>query len=117
MEVLATYIELAGTNHLQTLVVRNNLAMLLMELGRGDEAVAEAEQTVRLTEEHLPDRPLALYPFRMNLGRALVAAARTEEGLTELRRVQQRLAENPDASEAQRARVAEVLAQAERTAR
>jgi len=112
-EVFETYVELAGEGHLQTLVVRNNLAMLLMDLGRGDEAVAEAERTVALTEENLPGHPLAVFPFRMNLGRALVAAGRLDEGLAELRRVQQRLADDPDASAAQRARVQEVLTRAE----
>ncbi len=107
--VLAEFEELVGPSHFRCLLERNNLAVLLMEMGDADAHVL-AGRNVELAREGMPGHPLVNFPFRMNYGRTLAAARRFDEAERELLAVHAALIDNPDASPANLARTAEVLA-------
>jgi tetratricopeptide (TPR) repeat protein len=109
--VVETLEELAGEGHIQALISRNNLAMLLLQMGRFDEAERHARRNLELAREHQPGHPVNVFPFQMNFGRALAAAGRLDEAEPVLLDVARALEEDPDALAANRARIAEVLAE------
>ncbi|QDV08383.1 Serine/threonine-protein kinase PknB [Planctomycetes bacterium Poly30] len=115
-ESLATYesaksglMELAGEGHPQTHVTLNNMAMLFIKLGRGEEAVETARRVLALSEEHQPGSRVNVFPFRSNLGRALQAAGDFEGAEEVLLEVERRLGEDGAATPTEIARVRELL--------
>ena len=113
-EVLELFTEMYGEGSDATLIARNNLAMQLMKVGRNEEALQLARHNLELAEEYQPGHKHNAFPFEMNLGRILVAAGSKEEGLGHLRAVRSALDADPDASEAQRARIREIITTCER---
>ena len=101
--------ELAGEDHMQTLIARNNEAMLLMNLGETDHAAELALRNQRLAEAANPGHPNNMFPFRMNLGRILAADGRFEEAEPYLLEVEAALGASESPILSQLARVHEVL--------
>ncbi|MEM9801563.1 MAG: serine/threonine-protein kinase [Planctomycetota bacterium] len=108
LERLAT---LVGPEHVQSLISRNNHAVLQMELGHTAEAVVTATENLELAREHHPDLPYIEFPFRMNLGRTLASDGRFEEAEAELLAVERHLSSDPNTTPDQAARIREVLAE------
>ncbi|MEM1450841.1 MAG: serine/threonine-protein kinase [Planctomycetota bacterium] len=102
---------LVGPEHVQSLISRNNHAVLQMELGHTSEAVETARENLDLAREHHPDLPYLEFPFRMNLGRTLASDGRFEEAEAELLAVERHLASDPNTTPGQTARIREVLAE------
>ncbi len=107
----ADYVEHVGEGNMQTLISRNNLAILLMKVEHSDDAVTVATHNLELAQEHVEGHPYITFPFRMNLGRCLAAAGRFEEAEVELLAVHATLDQDPNASDVAKARINEVLAQ------
>ncbi|MEM9381314.1 MAG: serine/threonine-protein kinase [Planctomycetota bacterium] len=102
---------LVGPEHVQSLISRNNHAVLQMEVGRTSEAVATARENLDLAREHHPDLPYIEFPFRMNLGRTLASDGRFEDAEAELLAVERHLTADPNTTPDQAARIREVLAE------
>jgi len=100
---------LAGEGHPQTLISRNSLAVLLMKVDRAEESVALARENIAVAEAHMPGLRLIEFPFRSNLARALAAAERYGEAEAELLAVARFLEADPEATERETDRVAELL--------
>jgi len=104
--------DLVGEGHLQALISRNNLAMLLMRMGEMKEAVDMARFNLRVAERDHPGLPYLDFPFRSNLGRALTLDGKFEEGTEALLAVEAALRANPDTLPHQMERVRELLRKA-----
>ncbi len=76
--------ELVGPGHLQSLISRNNHAVLLMEVGQTGKAVEAAQRNYELVRDEHEDMPYREFPFRMNLGRTLAADGRFDAAAVEL---------------------------------
>ncbi len=101
--------ELVGEGHLQALISRNNLAMLLMKMGETEAAVDMARFNLTVAQRDHPGLPYLDFPFRSNLGRALVLDGQFEAGEAALLTVEAALRANPDALPHQVERVRELL--------
>lgn len=101
--------EFEGPGHLDTLISRNNHAMLLANTGRTSEAVALARKNLQLSKERLAEHPYNVFPFRMNLGRILAKNGDFEQGEVELLAVEAHLRGNPDFPPHAEPRIREVL--------
>lgn len=110
--VVAQLAELAGEAHRQTLISRNSLAVLLMEVGRHAEAVDLARRNLALAATGIPGNRLIMFPFRSNYARTLSAAGLHEEAVVELLSVEKFLRDDQEAADREVARVRELLAQA-----
>ena len=103
--------ELAGEAHPQTLIARNNMAMLFIKLGRAPEAVEICEEVLALSTEHDPTSRINAFPFRSNLGRAMLAAKDFEGAEAALLEVERTLGEDDEAPPRDIARVRALLAE------
>lgn len=101
--------ELAGEAHPQTLITRNNMAMLFIKLGRAPEAVEICKEVLALSNEHDPDSRINAFPFRSNLGRAMLAAEDFVGAETALLEVERALGEDEEATLREISRVRELL--------
>ncbi len=101
--------ELAGAAHPQTLITKNNLAMLLVKMGRAEEAVAISRAVLAAGEEHQPDSRTNVFPFRSNFARALQAHGDFALAEVELLAVQRQLSEDEAAMPRETSRVRELL--------
>ena len=80
-----------GADHPSTLIAANNVANVLLDLGRPDDAEPVAAETVAIAKERLPDGYWLVGAFQTNHARALIELGRLDEADAVLRDAHQRL--------------------------